>query len=249
MPTRELTLTPSSREAPEGWSVEGLVRELERAADAWSVTRGDCRIAVRVAPAQSFWAATEDGVNLVAFRTESWCHNGRCGHLRTFPRRAVAMTTTYPEGARGSAVVEADVELNGVDFRFESSDRLGTKPSGERGFDQSLKKVLVHEIGHALGLEDHCGTGGHRSTNARHPPCAVLTGISTSPPSIGPTPVRASRSHLASPNLPTRRPVRPRVRRAPNSIRQGTLGAVTHGLGPRHSTESSRDRTIPRCIP
>jgi hypothetical protein len=65
------------------------------------------------------------------------------------------MTTVYPEGARGSLVREADVELNTRWFLSRPLDSVGS----------DLKVVLVHEIGHLLGLEDACGLNHQRAFN------------------------------------------------------------------------------------
>ncbi len=87
----------------------------------------------------------EDGVNLIIFRAESWCHNERCGGAGTFPLRAAAMTTTFPKGARGVDVREADVEINAVNGAWLARD----DPS-----QPNLGSVLLHEIGHILGFPD-----------------------------------------------------------------------------------------------
>jgi hypothetical protein len=84
----------------------------------------------------------------VIFRANRWCHNERCGKDSTFPIRVAAMTTVFPRGAGPGLVKEADIELNGV--HFDWSTGAGTRPVAE------LATVLVHELGHALGLPDAC---------------------------------------------------------------------------------------------
>jgi hypothetical protein len=65
------------------------------------------------------------------------------------------MTTTYPEGARGRSVVEGDVEVNGVFFQL--TDSRATPEPDTRKRPVRLESILVHEIGHVLGLGDVCG--------------------------------------------------------------------------------------------
>jgi hypothetical protein len=66
----------------------------------------------------------------------------------TFPIAAAAMTTVFPPNAGPGSVKEADIELNGVHFDWAAG---GTGKPVAR-----LQAVLVHEIGHALGLRDAC---------------------------------------------------------------------------------------------
>lgn len=150
---RRIVLTPGDRDLPEGMSASAFHEALADAASAWSAVR--CGVTVTVSEPASRWSATEDGVSLVAFRAREWCHNERCGPTSTFHPRALAMTTKYPKGASGAELREADIELRASAFRSSSSsdDTAGRAPS--------LKTVLVHEIGHVLGMKDAC-VDGHR---------------------------------------------------------------------------------------
>ena len=154
---KNLVLTPSTHELPPGWSVDQFRDVVQRAADKWTFPNIPCGVKVTVAETSPAWRATEDGTNLIVFRGLTWCHNERCGPQSTFPLRATGMTTTHPKDAIGRAVVEADVEINGVAFRYGGN--AGAVPESEGvKWSVSLESVLVHEIGHVLGLPDACGT-------------------------------------------------------------------------------------------
>ncbi len=146
-------LTPSSRGLPEGLS-PGQWRQLVKdAAGVWSHPKIACTsVRLEVSEPKLLSLAAQDGTNLVVFRNRTWCHNERCGRLDSFPLQAAAMTTVYPEGARGAAVVEGDIEVNGVSASYEEVPSVGS-----RAHAVSLKSVLIHEIGHILGLPDACG--------------------------------------------------------------------------------------------
>jgi hypothetical protein len=122
--------------------------ELNLAAQAWSYPNISCT-SVSIVVAQPAWRriASEDGINLVVFRERAWCHNERCSHTTVFPSSAVAMTTVYPEGAGADQVREADIEINARWFAA-ANPRLK---------DSDLRAILVHELGHVLGLKDACG--------------------------------------------------------------------------------------------
>jgi hypothetical protein len=151
---KTVVITPSASDLPPGWSIDRFREAVQRAADAWSLPNVPCAVKLVVGAPQAEWRATRDGKNLVAFRGQSWCHNQRCGPSSTFPLRAMAMTSTYPaETSRPPD--EADVELNAVSFQLTPAGRGGNPESAK--WSVPLEPVLVHEIGHVLGLPDVCG--------------------------------------------------------------------------------------------
>jgi hypothetical protein len=154
-----LTLTPASHGLPDGWTPERFQRELEQAAASFTQPAVPCSsLALTVTSPEPRRIAAEDGTSLIGFRSDQWCHNSRCGHLDTFPHNAMAMTETHPAGTRGAAIAEADIELNAVHFRF--TDAAAKIDPAER--EVPLRAVLLHELGHAVGLEDRCVPEGGR---------------------------------------------------------------------------------------
>lgn len=145
-------ITPSSKSLPKGLSLAAWQHAVQRAARVWDSAEVECSARhVVVLPAASVRIARQDGQNVIVFRGQRWCHNARCSAHSTFRRQIAAVTQTYPEGARGLEVVEADVQLNAVIFDW------GAAAPGSAVPFSSLHAVLVHEIGHMLGLEDECG--------------------------------------------------------------------------------------------
>ncbi len=154
-----IVISPNLRTKPPAVSNEHLVQAVERSADSWQTAARSCaQLPILVSPTTRRMA-NEDGINLIAFRNETWCHNDRCGHLSTFHSAAQGMTTTYPRGLKGAAVREGDIELNGVHYswRVGSTPQVGRPSYVEPGLrTAALDEVLVHELGHVLGLPDVC---------------------------------------------------------------------------------------------
>lgn len=157
---KTIAIEPSSQSLPPGLSL-GTWRELvEVAARKWSYPALPCSAARVVVGSLRDWrTVADDDVNLVVFREHLWCKNERCGREGQFSLRAMGMTQTYPEGAKGTRIRGADVELNSVNFSFEVNSTSGdytTSQSSEAKPPVKLEAVVLHEFGHVLGLEDKC---------------------------------------------------------------------------------------------
>jgi hypothetical protein len=102
----------------------------------------------------------QDKVNLLKFRDSSWCRPA-VGDAPPFcySSSAAGITTaTFVDDAtssRDGAIVDADIEINGVDFAISNMGQtLGTAPCLAE-----LQNTLTHEIGHLHGLEHPCLAG------------------------------------------------------------------------------------------
>jgi hypothetical protein len=102
-----------------------------------------------------------DKVNIIKFRDQSWCRPAtKDDPARCHPDSAAGITTaTYVDdsgSSRDGAIVDSDVELNGVNFSISVNGQTqGTEPC-----TSELKNTLTHELGHLLGLEHTCLAAG-----------------------------------------------------------------------------------------
>lgn len=172
-PATALALHVSTHDLPPGVTSDRVRDALARAAAVWSYPAIACsNVELRVEADSRERLATQDGVSLVLFRDREWCHNDRCGGLRTFPLHVAAMTSAYASGEK----LEGDIELNAVTFDWTSSRQDVERPRAP------LQAVLAHELGHVLGLPDACGA----AHSGKPLPC-------NAPPSIMLAPARLER--------------------------------------------------------
>jgi hypothetical protein len=102
-----------------------------------------------------------DFVNVIKFRDTSWCRPASGDDPeRCYSSSAAGLTTVvYVDdvtSTRDGEIVDADIELNGVDFAISHNGQT----SGGVGCKSDLGNTLTHELGHLLGLEHSCLAGG-----------------------------------------------------------------------------------------
>lgn len=150
---REVVLRLSP-EHPGADMKSGLADALRSAAAIWNDALEGCgapRFSISSTPL-SRPAIREDLVSEVLFHEREWCPPHAVDSDECHDREVQASTHLYPTLRPGApsdgALREADLEINGVDFHW--SDR------GEEAMTLSLEAMLVHELGHMLGLTHPC---------------------------------------------------------------------------------------------
>lgn len=106
-------------------------------------------------------ASARDELSTVRIRTERWCNPGTPIEAEVcYPKEASAITRLLfiddPNDPDDGKIIDADVELNGVDYVLLAPGAIApatTKPVLD------LQAVVTHEAGHVLGLAHDCGTG------------------------------------------------------------------------------------------
>lgn len=86
-----------------------------------------------------------DNLNLVVWREAGWKEMG-------YEDKAIAITTTWFDTYTGN-IIDADMELNGVNFKWKMVGLESCNPEIDRTA-VDVQNIVTHEIGHMLGLAD-----------------------------------------------------------------------------------------------
>lgn len=134
---------------------------IEASVNEWNSRTASCSYMELILEERTEQEVGRDNVNLIKLRDASWCRPAldddppRC-HA---PQAAGITTAIYvddPSSDRDGAIVDADIELNGVNFAIAADD----VSAGTADCKSELQNTLTHELGHLLGLEHPCRAGG-----------------------------------------------------------------------------------------
>jgi hypothetical protein len=134
---------------------------LDASVATWNST-GCSYFSLKVDPPEAGGNATMErptGKNFVVFRNDSWCPPDP--KEPCYDTSATALTTVFyidkPGDANDGQILDADVELNNVNFAFTVD---GTRPAGSGSKTVAdIQNTLTHELGHLLGLDHTCYDG------------------------------------------------------------------------------------------
>ena len=130
-----------------------------------------------------------DGVNRIKFRDDTWCRPKVSGEdAECYDASAAAITTVFfrdqPGAADDGTILDADIELNAVNFAVSIHCETGCVTSGSGGH-ADLANTLTHEAGHLIGLDHTCWDGtGARPTDGDGNPVLACAPFSALPASV-----------------------------------------------------------------
>ncbi len=139
-----------------GMTVEQITAAAFGAAAVWSkgdpalaaCTDLDLKVTMKPSAAKPP-AAKYDHVNNLVFLADNWCPPETVGTPDCRAAAALAITSVFAK--TWGEIVDADIEVNGVNFVW--GDLLGSTAAAG---SQDLQNALTHELGHLIGLDHTC---------------------------------------------------------------------------------------------
>jgi MYXO-CTERM domain-containing protein len=121
----------------------------------WNSGTASCSYLTLVNAGRASSEVGRDKLNLIKFRDTTW-GRPKLGDdpARSYEPMAAAITTAIyindPKSDRDGEILDADIELNGVNFS------ITVNPQPTDGRNAVLQNTLTHELGHLQGLEHPC---------------------------------------------------------------------------------------------
>ena len=136
-------------------SLADVATTLQRAVDNWTKHTGMCGgLYLSMTPARAILDVAPDGVPAVVFRNDVWARPGHAPHDPSAIGLTTVMYVNTPGQVGDATILDADIELNNVNYTFTTDPANATARSGTQLAD--LENTLTHELGHVQGLAHTC---------------------------------------------------------------------------------------------
>jgi hypothetical protein len=158
------------------------ISAIQAALTEWNTKTASCGyLRFILEPAEALEVGN-DGKNTVKFRENKWCRPDSCSDpSKWYDPGATAITTLFyvdkAERPDNGTILDADVEINGVDYAMAVGCETHCVTQATNGVVQDLQNTLTHEFGHVIGLAHTCWPGA--------PALAPLDGYGNPAPCCG----------------------------------------------------------------
>lgn len=139
-----------------------IERIIPAAMASWTSRTGGGFLKLHYLPPAGPKKAVFDGIPVIKFRTNSWCHEDTDpnGTPVCYSPAATALTTlTYvsqpDDKTMDGKILDADIELNSVYHHFYDADQPAPRVTDGRPL-VDLWNTLSHELGHVQGFDHTC---------------------------------------------------------------------------------------------
>jgi hypothetical protein len=150
-------VTPDSAGTPD-LPADQVFAVVQKSLTNWTNAIGDQAYLKLIYADPAPMEAHLDGVNVVKFRTDTWCHpNDAQQNNVCYSPAAAGITTVFfvqDGSSRAGTILDADIELNDINFTFAVLPTTAQPRTGTTFAD--LENTLTHELGHLQGLDHTC---------------------------------------------------------------------------------------------
>jgi hypothetical protein len=134
---------------------------LNRAIAAWQGASDQCSYLQFVQETPGMLEAGRDGTNVILYRESVWGRPSVNGvPAMTYDSAAAALTVVNyalpQDGDTTLAILDADIEINAVDFRVSVHGVTTQNTPGDPRKLSEIQNTLTHELGHLIGLDHTC---------------------------------------------------------------------------------------------
>jgi hypothetical protein len=136
-------------------SLAQIAAALDRSVANWTSRTADCGgLALASRPASKVLDVEPDGLPAVIFRNDVWQRPGHAPHDPSAIGLTTVMYVNTPGQPGDGTILDADIELNNVNYTFTVDPASAVTRPGTQLAD--LENTLTHELGHVQGLAHTC---------------------------------------------------------------------------------------------
>jgi hypothetical protein len=136
-------------------SLNEINATLGRAVTNWTSRTNMCGgLSLARVPAYKVLDVAADGLPAVIFRNDMWQRPGHAPHDPSAIGLTTVMYVNTPGLPGDGTILDADIELNNVNYTFTTDPATATARPGTQLAD--LENTLTHELGHVQGLAHTC---------------------------------------------------------------------------------------------
>ncbi len=136
-------------------SLDDIATTLQRSINNWRRRTDTCGgLTLSMQPATRVLDVAPDGLPAVIFRNDEWRRPGHPPHDPSAIGLTTVMYVATPGLPGDGTILDADIELNNVNYTFTTTPDTATPRPGTELAD--LENTLTHELGHVQGLAHTC---------------------------------------------------------------------------------------------